>query len=548
MYRFFQADLSSLNSLRTKKVMHTIIKALFLFILLPSTVNAQLYQNLSIGNAKALSLAHAVTADPPPADALHFNPAGLFTSTKKGRTYSLHFVYLPDPEYTITSRWTGEYPESDLEINGCDTACLLENDAPQTTQQDTVNEFLAYVPWSGETKKSDLLPRGAYVSKNERFAYGIGTYATLGAGFKFPETGVQYSTAKLSGINLVFSAPGVAYQMAEGLTLGLSMPLNYSGFYSESAIRLPNMIAGLVATGIENICDMGTGELCTDDGSSIPLYDEVIRLTSTGEDHITPSFNLGFIWQPLHWFSLGGVYQSEVKHKTKGKFQIEYDESAINIIRTGILDVLPNSPNPESIPSNYSEEGNVVINQTLPSHAALGISVRVTTKIKVNVDIKRTDTSIFDETVLHFDRPTYLSAIAELVAGAEPYTAIKPVGYIDGWNFAQGMEYQWSDNLLVRLGYEWRKSVIPDINRTIASPLTDTKVVTFGGEYRLGHKTNISIALARITSQQYIPSQTSYTNTWDPTELFSSHPGYDLGTSFESYMMILGIQKTLLAD
>ena len=34
-------------------------------------------ENLTVGNAKALSLANAVTADPPGIDSIHFNPAGL---------------------------------------------------------------------------------------------------------------------------------------------------------------------------------------------------------------------------------------------------------------------------------------------------------------------------------------------------------------------------------------------------------------------------------------------------------------------------------------
>ena len=51
----------------------------FIFALCSSlSVYGQLGQNLTIANAKALSLANAVTADPPGPDSLHFNPAGLY--------------------------------------------------------------------------------------------------------------------------------------------------------------------------------------------------------------------------------------------------------------------------------------------------------------------------------------------------------------------------------------------------------------------------------------------------------------------------------------
>ena len=44
-------------------------------------------ENLTMGNAKALSLGNAVTADPPGVDSIHYNPAGL--AKLRGRQYNL---------------------------------------------------------------------------------------------------------------------------------------------------------------------------------------------------------------------------------------------------------------------------------------------------------------------------------------------------------------------------------------------------------------------------------------------------------------------------
>ncbi|MEN8670322.1 MAG: hypothetical protein ABF318_14445, partial [Ketobacter sp.] len=52
-----------------------------------SPCRAALVENLTMGNAKALALGNAVTADPPGVDAIHFNPAGL--TRLKGRQYNL---------------------------------------------------------------------------------------------------------------------------------------------------------------------------------------------------------------------------------------------------------------------------------------------------------------------------------------------------------------------------------------------------------------------------------------------------------------------------
>lgn len=50
----------------------------------------QLFQNITIGDPKALGLANAVTADPPGIDSIHFNPAGL--AKLKGRHTNYKFL------------------------------------------------------------------------------------------------------------------------------------------------------------------------------------------------------------------------------------------------------------------------------------------------------------------------------------------------------------------------------------------------------------------------------------------------------------------------
>ena len=51
--------------------------SLFALALFSKSASAQFTDNLSLGNPKALALGHAVTADPPGIDSVHFNPAGL---------------------------------------------------------------------------------------------------------------------------------------------------------------------------------------------------------------------------------------------------------------------------------------------------------------------------------------------------------------------------------------------------------------------------------------------------------------------------------------
>ena len=71
----------------------TRIKTLALSVLIASLAqpaSAAFTDSITIGNPKALALGHAITADPPDIDSIHFNPAGL--AKYKGRRMYLKAI------------------------------------------------------------------------------------------------------------------------------------------------------------------------------------------------------------------------------------------------------------------------------------------------------------------------------------------------------------------------------------------------------------------------------------------------------------------------
>src|SRR3989338_6155645 len=59
-------------------------------VLLSSAAQAQLAQNLTIGNPKAMAMGNAITADSSGIDAVHYNPAAL--TKLKGRKTTMKFI------------------------------------------------------------------------------------------------------------------------------------------------------------------------------------------------------------------------------------------------------------------------------------------------------------------------------------------------------------------------------------------------------------------------------------------------------------------------
>ncbi|MEZ5507819.1 MAG: hypothetical protein R3F38_18400, partial [Gammaproteobacteria bacterium] len=89
-------------------------------IFIASHAQAQLLNNVTIGNPKALGMANAVTADPPGVDSIHFNPAGL--SKIQGRQRQVKVLVA---SMQLESEF-GEPTKPDYDTNLA-YYCLIEN-------------------------------------------------------------------------------------------------------------------------------------------------------------------------------------------------------------------------------------------------------------------------------------------------------------------------------------------------------------------------------------------------------------------------------------
>ena len=514
-----------------------------LLTLLSTQTYAQYYQNLTIANSRALALGNAVTADPPGLDSVHYNPAGLYRAVEGKSRVELHLVYGPTPTFEFDTQWTGEYPDTNLPNFGCDTQCLLENPEPLETQTYKVSEFNSYTPYSGKSSASSLLPRGGAGTHVDAWdaVVGSATYVALRSGYALEQGAPgSFPRRESSTVDIVLAAPGFAKKVTNNLTLGFSIPLHYYGTEIVTSLRIPNLYLSLVSDVIESLCqDPFSVEACADDGSSLPTYDQLLEVQFEAEDKITPSINLGFLWEPLPWLTVGGVYQSEVRHELKGDFEITYDDSLQKIIETGLLNILPNSPN--ELSANGTDVGEVTISQVLPEHFSLGVSLKVTPKLKMNIDYKKTQFSEWQDFVLEFDRPTYLSAITGLVSGGPENSSSTPRGFANGSNWALGFEYQLRDALKLRFGYEYRPNTIPKENRTFAFPLGSTKILATGVGYNLPGRFDVDFVYAKIDSKQNIPVGSSYVTEWNPTEIYAAYPGYNLENRISIQMAILAV-------
>lgn len=515
-------------------------------LLFCSSSYAQYYQNLTIGNAKALALGNAVTADPPGVDSIHFNPAGLYRALES-RQMNLTEINLAGAlkrELTYTANFTGELP--DFNYIGCDVECLLANNGEDSITYE-VDKFYSWVPWAGKTDPAPVAPRGgaAFLAEGGSVAFGTSTYFLFQSGAELDKDAPgSYPRKALTGGDAVLLSPSISVKVNDTLYLGASIPLHYAGMELTSSMRLVNPIISLLNQIVNETCDVDEPlEYCAEGGNQIDVYDEIFEADISVEDTFTPSFNVGFLWEPAPWVSIGGVYQSKVEQELEGTYTIRYVEGLGRLINTGIVDFLPNSPDGGVTPGDYSESGKVKIDQVLPAHYSLGVSLRIFPDLKLNVDYKKTFFSEWKEMLLEFEKPTYVTAIVGLIGDDPVNSFASPRGFIDGDNLAYGLEYQWSDRLALRMGYEKRDSVVPDNMRSPAFSLGgDLTLKSVGFSYEYSNTMVIDMAYAQIRSSQNIPSGSSYITTWDATELYALYPGYDISNEVNLDVLLLGVQ------
>ncbi len=515
-------------------------------ILFPLITHGQLAQNLTIGNAKALGLANAVTADPPGIDAIHFNPAGL--TRLKGRKVNLKVVA---GQFTISSELMRS-AELEKDID------RLENNIPGLDLSDSVENgeavagtVSAMLPFFGLTELPVLLaPLGGFSisTPDNTLTFADAVYAPMIVGFTREEdSNARFEGNALGFTHLAYFTPSLGVRVTDTLSIGAGLIFSYTGVGMDLDMRLPHILlagvealAGSCGSGsslaqnvIVNLCEGGIGP-----------FDTIGNLYLEVEEGFNPSINIGVLWEPTEWFSWGAVYQSEAKAQLTGDFEFEYEQKWIDFFHglnndSTLVGYLSQAglPIPQGV---NSDKGTATLDFTIPAHFATGISVQLTPRFKTNIDIKWTDTAAWEEFKIEFDTQVDFLEILTLIAPEQvsANSIAFPRGYESTWSWAIGFEYQWDDRLALRAGYEDRPSAIPDDKADLLAPFGAAFLVGLGFSYQWDKDSLIDVGMGMLQSSVDIPSgSSSNLNSRDPKDIiYTPYSGYDAKTEITAYL------------
>lgn len=497
-----------------------------ILLMIPSFAFAQLSQNLFI-DTKAMSLGNAVTADPVGIMNIHFNPAGL--TKLEGRQLEIQVMNI-----MLSAEATFALPEDAQASCGKDLLDICQDPTIPRYKDSNGNTIYgvgksktsaaAFLPGIG-IMPADLpvspLPKGG-VSINpvgSKFTFANAAYIPMAAGFaKDDDDPGRYQAKQVALQRFAYLSPSFGYKVSDTLSIGAGFIFSHQAVAVKQDIRAPSVLIGVLgelqkAFGCFNEDGSPTGNdplapIITLCGGKIGPYEEVGELTMITEESLSPSFNLGLLWEPTDWFAFGMGYQGGAKSRLKGTFDVKYSNDFSSFFRHFRGSIVGAIAGPMfGLPIGLErEKGNVSVELNYPQHFRTGIKLRAFDRIQLNVDAGWTDLDKWDALQFEFDRSvSFLSAAKTMAPGLVTDTSLKQeMNYKSVWSFAFGLAYDLNSRTQLRMGFEPRATSIPEDSRSVQAPLGKANLYSVGVGYQWDMDTTIDLSLSFLQSKEDI--------------------------------------------
>jgi len=511
--------------------------AFFIGCLIFQPVQASFMEQILV-HTKAISLGNSVTANPPGHMAIHYNPAGL-SKLDDGIIFSQGFAlvrlertYKFKPDLSYNEKFNPQYD-------------------PVAYEKGAVRNGRIYIPFAGPINLPVLVapvPFGmSYRKPCSKWTFANGIYAPFAGGFEHShEEPERFQGEAVYLQHLIYASPSVSYQVNDQLALGLSFGMGQSAMGALTDIRAPaivdltNLLSDLGSRGIKGIPPFNV---------DIGIFDKVADLEFDMRDDISPSFNFGILYQPLHWLTLGLVYQSPIKVDLVGRYRFRYSDEVMEMLdwlktQTGMSeDIWDRSHVNKNIESGRIE----MVDFEFPQRVQAGVMIKPFSRLSCMFDVHWSDWTSTDAYVMKFDQNIQVIMMTEMLGYEGPgYQLVYPKHFDNKLHYSVGFEYEMYDWLNVRLGFEDRQTCAKDHLFDLFS-LPDVYLYGAGLGIQWKPGLDIDLGFAYLTYNDYLVPNNTSTNlnfTGSGTPVYSPFAGQHYETSFNTYIASMNMTIT----
>jgi|GEM_PF-888021 len=522
------------------------------------TARAAFIEQMAV-DARAIALGNSVTADPPGLSAIHYNPAGLHL-LPEGKLFTSGLTV---PFIKITSSFEAD-PDFDGFFGGY-------NDDPLSGTQGSNSSGRMYVPIVNEEVNFLVAPilGMTYRAPKSRWSFAIGNYVPFGVGFnhKDPADPVRFGAKYAYVQHLVYAAPSVSYKLTDTLSAGVTVGVGQTALGVGVDMRSPNDLVALTRVLGDATRDLEipiVSELTFPPpwfGGGIGPYDQVASLQLSTRDDFSPNWNVGLLWEPLRWLSLGMVYQSEIKVQLTGRYRFDYTEvfqqtvdwmgsSPTLLMLAGMLK-LPFNAVPYQSGTVYSE-------YKFPQRVQMGVKLKPFERLSLLADLHWADWSSLKEDRFVFDQDIQLLQVVRMLGytGGDN-TLVLQRDFKDTWHWSAGLEFKLTDWLSMMLGYERRPTSVNLIHWDNIYSLPDLESYCAGFSLKFKSGTQVDLGFAYLINEglKVHNDSSDLMNSTDPfTPVYNPYAGLNYSQKTETYLasfkvtMPLEVMSEMLHD
>ncbi|TDR73022.1 OmpP1/FadL family transporter [Paludibacterium purpuratum] len=421
--------------------------------------------NFGSQSVAAQGTAHANAAEAADPSTIYYNPAGMSELDGTQFQFGLTDV-IPDSKYTDSG-------SSHRYLNGTTGLGLGGN---QTNS--------SFAP-------SSVIAPTMYLSHkiDDKFTIGMGIFVPFGAKLGYGSNSVnRYALENISLQTINFN-PSISFKLDEHNSFGFGLSAQYMKAKLQKAVDTQTGIflygAGLVQAGQ---VAQGTALM----GLAPSLGDGQVTLDADGWGY---GFNLGWLYKMDDHTRFGLAYRSRIRTTLDGTATWDY---------SGVSNVPAVQ---QALAASVHNTSSAHTTVDTPDSASASFYHDLTDKVAVMGTATWWGHSAMKNITINFDK------------SGEGAMVIQQ-GWKDSWTYALGMNYKYSDALLLRTGVAYEQSPVPNDNlRHVALPDSDRTWLSLGANYKFNKNNSIDFAYSYIWFKN---ANVNYTDSCNPTNVNSA--------------------------
>jgi len=295
--------------------------------------------------------------------------------------------------------------------------------APETS-------FSSFDGGTEDTERQYYFPPHLYITYQpdaSDFAYGIGVFSPFGIGGReWPDDGLTRYISTKSFVGTLTINPSMAWKISPKLFIGGGIYYLYAKNEAENKV----------------------------DQSQLGSIDADFMVDLDGGNW---GYDLGVLYKPVDWMSLGLTYRSGVEIDLEGDAKLSQISPALQPVVGS-----------DTIKIDAESELN------LPPSVGFGLAFYPDNKLTVAIDVEWIGWSTYKETTIDFKSGNLGMLLADIQIEND---------WEDIWLFRAGIDYRVTENLSLRTGYAFVESPVPDSTLSPAAPEGNQHNITIGFGY-----------------------------------------------------------------